>query len=96
VRRKPANSTLFVEDDGKCFVHPEREPQRYSIGARPTCCDNPATEVTLKDGEAGRKCRSCGKFTNYGVNVDDWSKVMDVTQLKGLLGEEQTADESGW
>jgi hypothetical protein len=66
VRRKPANSTLFVEDDGKCFVHPEREPQRYSIGAKPTCCDNPATEVTLKDGEAGRKCRSCGKFTNYG------------------------------
>jgi hypothetical protein len=86
VRRKPPGTTLFVIDDGTRTVHPDRKPQEYSPGGKPSCCDAPDYHVTLEGGESGIRCSNCDKFRPYGVNLDDWSKVMDVTKLKELLG----------
>lgn len=95
VRRKPVNSTLFVEDDGVCPVHPEKGPQPYGVGAKPSCCDSPNYEVSQQDGEAGRLCKSCSKFFQYGVDVHAWAKVMDVAVLTKLLGKVKVEPEEG-
>lgn len=33
VPRKPPGISKYVNDDGKCLVHPDREPERYTRGA---------------------------------------------------------------